>query len=839
MSLIFSRPPRMRFHSHGRTAQRRDATGYRSFLILFLILLAACSGADRERAPVPSVAPGPVGELTPSLSHYFDWINSQYEGTTEAQTLVNLDFFQWLHDEYGLELDVYSLDVGNIDDGPYTAGVGRLIPRHYGTLDSPEFKAQFPRGFAPLVKKAAGFGCRLGVWMGPDGFGDTPEEEKARVDMLVSLCRDYNFIAFKFDAVAGQLRPEKQETFRRAVEACRVFCPDLLIQNHRVKLGSAAEVASVSLWEGIETYIDVFMPNDGTASHHRAGALARELPPGLTRRLEDHGVCLSSCLDYWEDDLVLQAFNRSLLLAPSIYGNPWLLKDDEYPKLARIFNLHRRNRKLLTQGIALSEDRYGPYAVSRGDGSTRFITLRNLTWRPVTYSVRLDESVGLDSDGEIEVRRLHPSEALLGRFAIGSEVPVEVPPFRSCLVAASARPLPEIGVEGCDYEVERDKPGKPAIIRLLGAPGTGADVRLLPGGRAFRRAVLDGTDVRHILTGKAVRVDFPGSSYPDQWHRKVGDLEPCPVPLDAEALFEATCFAADNNALEVRELLRSGPSCIPQVNAARNAFFSKPMFVNRGIWDRNLFDGRTDTSFIARLEGKTFRLDFGRPLRTDRIELKVRDRQAADISPDFDRFEKDAVAEVSAALGSWQALSPAWGGKGTIAVLRTPQDLDIRYLRIRGAPRRLSEVEAYLDGQPLDRTGWRASNLFGAYSRTPAVAAWRLVFRPTAVVRNAYLAVALNGKHGSEGAYAALRIDGRPVGASYRAVSFPSNTWEYSNAETDGNYTYYFPLSGSTAGKTVEVVVLILQGGTNDVKPEAWLTAYPPPRETRRLILYE
>ena len=817
----------------------KAGAGRTAILVLFLLGPALYAGTDHQKSPAPSPIPGPAGGLLTSKSHFFDWINSQYEGTTEAQTLVNLEFFQWLHDEYGLKLDVYSLDVGNIDDGPYTAGVGRLIPYHYGTLDTEEFKAQFPRGFAPLVKKAAGFGGRLGVWMGPDGFGDTPEEEKARLDMLVSLCRDHNFIAFKFDAVAGQLRPEKQDFFRRAIEACRVFCPDLIVQNHRVKLGAADGAASISLWEGVETYIDVFMPNSGTAAHHRAGALAREIPPGLTRGLEDHGVCLSSCLDFWEDDLVLQAFNRSLPLAPSIYGNPWLLRDDEFPKLSRLFNLHRKYRDILARGIVLPEDRYGPFAVSRGDGATRFITLRNLTWNPVTYSIRLDGTIGLESGGKIEVRRLHPSESVLGRFSPGSAVAIEVPAFRSCLIAVSSRPLPEIGVEGCDYEVVRETPGKPAIVKLLGMPGAQKEIRLSSGGRTFSRAVLEGADTGPLLAGKTLRVDFPGGIPAAPWHRKIGNLEPCPVPRDAEALFEATCFAADNNALEVRSLLRSGPSAIPQVNAARTAFFSKPMFVNRGIWDGNLFDGRMDTSFIARLPGRTFRLDFGRPLRADRIVIKVRDRQSADLSPDLDSFGNDASAEVSADLETWFPLSSTWGGKGTIAILKTPRDRLVRYLRLRGAPRRLSEIEAYLDGKPIDRTGWRASNLFQAYSEKPAVAAWRLVFRPEQVSRNAYLAVALNGKHGDEGATAALRVDGSPVGAPDRAVSFPSNTWEYKNVETDSNYTYYFPLSKSMAGKSIEIVALILRGGTNGVKPEAWITAYPPPWEKRELVLFE
>ncbi|MFG0252559.1 MAG: hypothetical protein ACF8NJ_06770, partial [Phycisphaerales bacterium JB038] len=338
---------------------------------------------------------GGVTETSPSRSHFFDWINSQYEGSTEAHTLINLAFFNWLHDEYGMELDIYSLDVGNIDDGPYTAGVGRFIPDHYGSLDSAEFQAQFPRGFGPLVDRAAAFGCRLGIWLGPDGFGTTPEEERTRREMMVELCRDYNFLMFKLDAVAGNLRPEKQETLAATLEECRQHCPDLIVLNERVTLGKAAPHTTTSLWAGAETYIDVFMSNDDTALHHRAGALARPTIPNLTRLLEDHGVCFSSCLDFWEDDLVLQAFNRNSVISPQIYGNPWFLRDDEYPKLARLFNLHRRHRERLVHALPLPAEEYGPHALSRGDGQIRFLTLRNLTWEPVTYGVRLDESIGL------------------------------------------------------------------------------------------------------------------------------------------------------------------------------------------------------------------------------------------------------------------------------------------------------------------------------------------------------------------------------------------------------------------------------------------------------------
>ncbi len=806
------------------------------FLLLFLFCLipketGASAMNDKE------VFPG-ADEKTPSRAFYFDWISSQYEGSTEAQTLIKLDFFKWLHDEYGMVLDVYSLDVGNIDDGPFTAGVGRLIPDHWGTLDSEEFKQQFPHGFDLVYKKARSFGCRLGVWLGPDGFGNTPAEEEARTDMLVKLCRDYNFMLFKFDAVAGGLRPEKQDAFVRAIEACRQYSPDLMVTNHRVDLGKAAPYATTSLWEGVETYIDVFSSNTGTAPHHRAGALSRELVPGLNRLMEDHGVCLSSCLDFWEDDLILQAFNRCLLLAPEIYGNPWLLRDDEFPKLARIFNLHRRYRDMLVEGIVLPEKDYGPYAVSRGDGSTRFLTLRNLGWSPVIYRIRLDGSIGLKTDGDVELRRFHPAERIIGRFTRGSEVEVEVLPFRSCLLMASAQPCSEIGVRGCDYEVTRDTPGKPVILKLLGFPGSRARIRLSPGGRTFSRASLDGKDSPDFLDGRDVSVKFPGKSLQKAWFRRLGKLDPCPVPADSEALYEATCFAGDSNALEVRSFLRSGPTRIPQVEKAREAFFEQPMFVNRGIWDRNIFDGSLDTFFIARLEGRSLRIDFGEPIPLDKLVIKMRSKYEHDINPALHRFSEDNVAEVSRDLKTWTPVGH-WSGKGTIAVAQTPEGNPVRYVRIHGAPRRIADVEGYSNGIKLDRSKWRASNLFFSYSQKPAHQAWSSSFMLDEIPKGSYLAIALKGEHGDEGAYAAVRVDGRPIGAPDRAVSYPSNTWEYFNEERESNYTYFVPLEKDWVKKKIDVIVLVLKGGKNEIQPEVYITAYSIPFEAKELVLFD
>lgn len=816
-----------------------------------LLGLLFCSGdqpvvPSHERAPAEVSSAPATDERTPSTAYYFDWINSQYEGSTEAHALTNLEFFRWMHETYGMDLDVYLLDVGNIDDGPYTAGVGRLIPDHYGNLESESFLEQFPRGFGPLRDAAAEFGCRLGIWLGPDGFGDTPEEEQARSDLLLTLCRDFDFRMFKFDAVAGQLRPEKQGAFARAIRACRELTPDLLVLNERVDLGEAEPFATTSLWEGVETYIDVFSWNEGTAPHHRAGALARPNPPALSRLLEDHGVCLSSCLDFWEDDLVLQTFARGSVLAPEIYGSPWFLRDDELPRLARLCNLYRRHREILVDAIELPEEQYGPHAVSRGDAHTRFLTLRNLSWEPRTFAIHLDETIGLrsseprpglllDRGGVVQLLRYHPFEEFLSQHTLGDVVEVTVDPFRVCLLCASTERDEKTPVTGCEYEVVRDLPGSPLELRLLGAPGEVRNVAVRTGAE---RVLLDGVELTPREPFGELDVEFPGEPLKEPWHRSLGTLTPGDVPADAEALYEATCFAADNDALEIRALERSGPSAIPQVIAAREAFLEQPMFKNRGIWHRNLFDGDLDTFFRARREGGALRLDFGEVLELDRLVLRTMDREVHDIAPELDRFAEDAVAEYSSDLEHWSPLDVPTG-KGTIALLHFPEGASARYVRIAGAPRRIAEVGARRGREKLDRSKWRASNLFPPFSAKPVARAWSHAFTLDEITPGAYLALAVEGEHGNEGVTAALRAGGDYVGAPDRAVSFPSNTWEYWNVEEGKGYTYFFLLDASLVGRELEVVLLGFEGGGAELEPTLWLTAHPEPLVSRDLVLYE
>ncbi len=482
----------------------------RKIAFLYLAILLCSSSVFNMRQE--KVYPG-ADEKSPSRAQYFSWINNTNEGATETHTLINLDFFQWLQDEYGMMLDIYAFDAGALDG-----------KRFYGKIDSDRFRGQFPNGFEPMYKKAKSMGTRLGIWGGPDGFGDTPAEEAARTEQMVSLCRDLDFALFKFDAVCGPLRPEKEDAFIRMMTLCRQYSPDLILLNHRLGLERAQAQATTFLWEGKETYIDVFSTNTQTAPHHRADALSRGLVPDLQRLTEDHGVCLSSCLDYWEDDLVLQAFNRSLILAPQLYGNPWLLRDEEFPRLARIYNLHRKYRNILVEGMVLPDDRFGPYAVSRGDQKTRLLTLRNLTWDPVSYSIPLDESIGLLDKNQVHCRKFHPNEFVFGEFAYGTSLEVEVAPFRSCLLLVTTQGSDEPGILGGDYDVVRNAGNKSVLIHVKGMPGTEAQISLSPDSGNFKNALLGGENKNAFLSGEKLTMRFPGRKAAACLSRQAGGI---------------------------------------------------------------------------------------------------------------------------------------------------------------------------------------------------------------------------------------------------------------------------------------------------------------------------
>lgn len=752
---------------------------------------------------VKTKATSGADEKTPSLPQYFSWINSTNEGSTEEQTITNLEYFKWLHDKYGMKLKIYAWDAGNLDGAGY----------YDNPNESEKLKKQYPNGYKPCVDKAAEFGCRLGVWGGADGYGDTPEEEAKRHELLVSLCRDLGFMQFKFDAVCGWPREEKHLMFKKTMDECRQYVPELIVLNHRLWLGEGEIAATTYLVEGVETYIDVHTFNEISGPHHRMTPLTRALVPGLKRLAEDHGVCISSCIDYFEDDLIIQAFSRCLILAPEIYGNPWLMRDDEHARLAKIYNVHAKYADILVNGMPLSEEIYGRNAISRGDADTRLITFVNSSWGAKTVKINISEDIALsDCDGkEYVVKYIHPYEEHIATAKAGEDVTIEIEPARAALILVQEKSKFEkedFVLTGCKYETVYGPGAEAEKVRIFKANGTIGSI----GKRSVDYAAIvgDNTLARPVA---------------------LGTLKASPVPANIEQLYEATCYAADCDALEYQSLKRSGETMIPQVKAARDAFFAQDSYHFRGTESRAMFDGNPNTFFDAdskyrktRLEGGCLRVDLGDAYDISRVEIETFSVSEAD--PQLQEAHFEPMAQVSLDLAGW-CDAPLLGVTEADEVTSIPTILDYshltnyregkrciatytvnakaRYFRLPNPMDRIFSFTAYdKDGNKIVLTAPHANNMLAPYAKTAFTSARSLkVTLPENYADGAYIAVGTDGIHGVEGVYCALEIDGQPVGAYDRACSYPFNNWEYIAPNPESGFTYYFRLTPEMKGKEI------------------------------------
>jgi hypothetical protein len=251
------------------------------------------------------------------------------------------------------------------------------------------------------------------------------------------------------------------------------------------------------------------------------------------------------------------------------------------------------------------------------------------------------------------------------------------------------------------------------------------------------------------------------------------------------------------------------------------------------------------------------RIDLGKPTDLDIIVLRRVD----------DTF-KPTEAHVSSDLRTWRTVSIKTDAESTpkatvlrrsytvgkewtdINVNKLSIDLTgagtIRYIRIPGRAANIAEIIGFKTGKKIDRSDWRASNVFAAYQKAPAKHAWCGQFTLDEAAKGSYLVVACIGPHGRDGAYAALRVDGKYVGAPRRAVSYPANPWEYGNNRAHAGLSYFFPVTDDMIGKKIQAVVMQFESQDKrrkvelgQLKPEAWITAYPVPWESKELILEE
>lgn len=747
-------------------------------------------------------------ERTPSRSEYFSWINNTNEGSTEAQTLINLDFFAYLREQYGMQLDIYAWDAGNLDGAN----------GNYESLDSAKIVAQYPGGYAPVVERAAQIGTRMGVWGGADGYGDTAEHAAKRRDLIVGLCKDYNWALFKFDTVCGALRKDKRKEFAKTMQLARKYTPDLILLNHRNDLGNVEKYATTRLWEGQETYVEAHVYNTVTAPHNRAYMFFRGHTPNNSRLTEDHGVCLSSSLDFFEDDLVYQAFNRCLILAPEIYGNPWLLRDGELPRLAHVFNLHRQYRDILVQGFALDERQYGNNAFVRGDSTRRFISTGNASWQDRTISVALNKTIGLSKCKYVFVRMHFPYSQFIGIFSYGSEAQVVLPAFRAALIEVCELSVAKPMLTNCKYQVTSLQDGK---VKVLSA--SGAIQKIMPTGQTEDVAELANVaPFDNCITAP----------------RLLGTLSQVTLPSNIRQLYEFACFNADNDSLEYRSLLRSGKTAIPCVQRARDAFFQQPSYSLRGLETSIPFDNNPDTVFDTksrlyqiyhgagyRINSGCLRVDLGSVVKADTVEIEFFDglqspphvfaeqivRDNMEYSTDLQAWRKASLVEV-VDLGKYDLTyfdyyvdSPTVNsGLRKRAVYKLSDTL--RYFSIAEPIDRIFSIKAYANGKEIALSKPHLTNLFSPYEHSQTLNVSSAVFRMFNLPQEPYLAVAVEGQTGYEGVTCVAKIDGELRAFPSRAPAYPANVYECYVHPTDGYYTFYLPIDKQWENKDIEII---------------------------------
>jgi len=799
------------------------------------------------------------------VTFYFDWLCHDNSGPRESEVLANFAALRRLKELYGLQFDIYNSDAGLVESqGTYY----------------PQFKAnfltRFPDGLKPLAEGSKALGMRLGLWLGPDGFGERAEEMTARKEQLLSWVRDFNVGLFKMDTVVSEIAhsdkyilEKKFRSLADALSEARRIDPGFIAINHRINDSPyMLTITDCLLWRGEETYIDVHISNETASLYNRDCSIGRELSSEFFgtpfRQFEDHGICFNSCLEKWEDDLVTQAFGRASVLSPEMYGTFFFLGDEDFPRLARLIQLHKQLEPLLKHSVPLPGG-----DIAHADGASSLVLVRNMTWEPALKSIPLDASIGLAAapGTPLTVRQRHPWEMLMKRAGdgavVGGTLAVELDPWSLRLIqidtVAPAEPL----VAGVPYEIVPGPDARSFDIKLLGTPGRKADVMFLNFGD---RTVRTGAG-QPVPTGEAPwPITFPGASPAGPSFARLADFmdDPAAVP-EGQRLAELAKFGLDDDALEIREMVRlkREPSGLPEIEACRAYMWDK-VAAAEGTF-RNAFDGDPGTRWsdgfprrspftgspaAYRSETSLWRIDLGRPTDLATLELSVVRRtdaaflEAVETSSDLRTWTRTDGSSLTAAGSIPAAGSLRQRGK-TVSIFdvdagdKRPVVIAIplaggpwRYVRIRGRNFSVSEILGYDGaGRLLDRSGWRATNFLG---ETPAPhRVLTAVHVPADDAPGREYAVAVTAGPAKfdpvDGVYVVAIVDGRPVVPRHRAPSYPYHNYEWNSGGPKlAGMTFRLPIDPAWKGKTVEFRVMMFGDGADGARAELRLVTPKP-----------
>jgi hypothetical protein len=792
---------------------------------------------------------------------YFDWLCHDNSGPLESEILDNFAALQKLRALYGLQFDIYNSDAGLVESQ------GTYFPQFKGHFDQ-----RFPHGLRTIADASAALGMKLGLWIGPDGFGETPAEMAARQDQLLSWVRDFNVGLFKMDTVVSALAhkdkyilEKKYQSLADALSEARRIDPSFVAINHRINNSPyMLTITDCLLWKGEETYIDVHITNETAALYNRSASIGRELTSEFFktpfRQFEDHGICFNSCIENWEDDLVAQAFGRASVLSPELYGTFFFLGDEQYPKLARLIQLHKQSEPLLKRAFPLSDG-----DIAHGDGRSSLVVLRNPTWTFQTKSVPLDGRIGLAAvpGTPLTVRQRHPREFLISKQGLkaGESLGIELEPFGLQMIQVDTTLPDEPYLGGIPYEVVPGPGADSFDLRLLGDPGRDYEVAFHNFGG---RAVLSEGRAVDTAAGRTWPVRFSGPLLAEKPFVRFKDLVDAPPGrIDGAYLAELAKFTVDDEALEMRELeaLKNIPSVLPEIEACRD-YMRRKVITAEGSAG-NAFDDDPSTRWSDgyptrspftgspapyRSETSLWRIDLGAPTDLRKLELHIVRKtedgflQAVEVSPDLKTWirvdglslEKAAGIPLFTELrqrGKQLKIFDVEAGDGkpvSIEVLLPPKRS--RYIRIRGRNFSVAEIDGYDGlGRRLDRGRWRATNFFGETHQPARIlksAGLLQEYRP-----GQEFAVAVHSGAAKfdpvDGVYVTASVDGKIIVPRHRVPSYPYHNYEWNcswlKSEGLGGMTFRLPVQKEWAGKTVEFTVVMFGPGLDGARAELHL----------------
>ncbi len=515
------------------------------------------------------------GRETRRASFYFDWLTHASEGLTEENMEKVLNFMQMLKTEYGIHFDIFA-----VDDG--------IVETRWGTtfdLYRLQHDSLYPSGLKRLTDMAGEMNMAFGVWLGPDGFGDTEQAFRSRVDTVVNMIKEWNIDLIKLDVCVSPLlgsdpysNEEKMEKLNELIKKCRRANPDLIVINHRVSLSPyILSILDSTLWEGVEGYPEIMLYNSTKPrlfTRHASYGRGKPVYYGAySQLLEDHGVCLNGLHEGWREELVVQAFGRALMLSPEIYGALFLLPDSEYPELGRLMKHADEKRNILANTRYIEET--GDFIHTNGNQS--IICMINDSWEVVNRQITIGHDIGIESQNE--------------EFAIIRHYP-----------------LPE------NENIWRAK--KDESIQVMLGPLSVCLIEVLPFDPFYYKGYIPSAG--KVMTHRADRMD-----------KAIVNLgqfsESQCSPTDIQYAEKAR-FTISSNPIEYQQIRRLAQSKHEEVNECRRFLFDKLRYECCGIaenaWDNDPATAWGDAPWY-RKTANIWRLDLEGHYKVEKIEVKL------------------------------------------------------------------------------------------------------------------------------------------------------------------------------------------------------------------------